>query len=275
MARGAQMLPPRKPPTRGCPQARRNGRMHRGISTITRLTTAQRSIYQNGFEEGAGGSMADSRKRIALKPHMDRIREWVETGKTDEWIADALGTSASSVQSFRSRNDIYRRERGPREPETVFEGVLDHGERDGWGLWLDPSIAEDPIWREHWATVEAVVVKVAEESIVLEADGAELASSDGSADSVLAAVAQDTRSDGPRTASESADEELPREQGRVKWFDAEKGYGFLVRPTGDDLFVHHSEVQGDPSELSPSGEVEYEVGRNDRGPNARSVRTVG
>jgi len=219
--------------------------------------------------------MADSRKRIALKPHMDRIREWVETGKTDDWIADALGTSASSVQSFRSRNDIYRRERGPREPESVFEGVLDHGERDGWGLWLDPSIAEDPIWREHWATVEAVVVKVAEESIVLEADGAELASSDGSADSVLAAVAQDTRSDGPRTASESADEELPREQGRVKWFDAEKGYGFLVRPTGDDLFVHHSEVQGDPSELSPNGEVEYEVGRNDRGPNARRVKTLG
>ena len=107
--------------------------------------------------------MADSRKRIALKPHMDRIREWVETGKTDDWIADALGTSASSVQSFRSRNDIYRRERGPREPETVFEGVLDHGERDGWGLWLDPSIAEDPIWKEHWAGVEAVVVKVAED----------------------------------------------------------------------------------------------------------------
>src|SRR5215211_5538414 len=70
--------------------------------TITRLATAQRSIYQNGFEEGAGGSMADSRKRIALKPHMARIREWVETGKTDDWIADALGTSASSVQSFGS-----------------------------------------------------------------------------------------------------------------------------------------------------------------------------
>jgi cold shock CspA family protein len=208
--------------------------------------------------------MADSRKRIALKPHMDRIREWVETGKTDEWIADALGTSASSVQSFRSRNDIYRRERGPREPESTFEGVLDHGERDGWGLWLDPSIAEDPIWKEHWSGVEAVVVKVAEDSIVLEADGTE-PSADGSTDSVLAAVAQQAGAD---------DEQMPRERGRVKWFDAEKGYGFLVRPTGDDLFVHHSEVQGDPSELSPNGEVEYEVGRNDRGPNARRVKTL-
>ena len=61
----------------------------------------------------------------------------------------------------------------------------------------------------------------------------------------------------------------------MKWFDPEKGYGFLVRPTGDDLFVHHSEVEGDPSDLEPGGEVEYVVGRNDRGPNARSVRLVG
>ena len=213
--------------------------------------------------------MADSRKRIALKPHMDRIREWVETGKTDDWIADALGTSASSVQSFRSRNDIYRRERGPREPESVFEGVLDHGERDGWGLWLDPSIAEDPIWQEHWARVEAVVVKVAEDSIVLEADGGETGSTDGAADFALSAVARDGSSD-----ETPPEEGASRERGRVKWFDAEKGYGFLVRPSGDDLFVHHSEVQGDPSDLSPNGEVEYEVGRNDRGPNARRVQNL-
>jgi cold shock CspA family protein len=212
--------------------------------------------------------MADSRKRIALKPHTGQIKEWVDAGKTDNWIADALGTSASSVQSFRSRNDIYRRERGPREPHSVFEGVLDHGERDGWGLWLDPSIAEDPIWKEHWSGVESVVVKVAEDSIVLEADEAEPRSADdvpGSSLATLDGKSEDTQADG----------EMPRERGRVKWFDAEKGYGFLVRPTGGDLFVHHSEVQGDPSELSPNGEVEYEVGRNDRGPNARRVRALG
>ena len=209
--------------------------------------------------------MADSRKRIALKPHMDRIKEWVEAGKADDWIADALGTSASSVQSFRSRNDIYRRERGPSEPESLFEGVLDHGERDGWGLWLDPSIAQDPIWKEHWAGVEAVVVKVAEDSIVLEADGGEASSQDEIA--LPAAI--------PDGTSEEGGAGQPRERGRVKWFDAEKGYGFLIRPTGDDLFVHQSEVQDDPSELSPNGEVEYEVGSNDRGPNARRVRSLG
>ena len=206
--------------------------------------------------------MADFKKRIALKPHMEQIRDWVEAGKTDDWIADALGTSASSVQSFRSRNDIYRRERGLREPESVFEGVLDHGERDGWGLWLDPAVAEDPIWKEHWARVDAVIVKVAEDSIVLEVDQGEVSAAE----------------DGFSTRAASPDglaEELPRERGRVKWFDAEKGYGFLVRPTGEDLFVHHSEVRGDPSSLAPNDEVEYEVGRNDRGPNARGVRPAG
>ena len=232
--------------------------------------------------------MTDSKKRIALKPHIKQIREWVDAGKTDDWIADALGTSASSVQSFRSRNDIYRRERGAREPVSIFEGVLDHGERDGWGLWFDPAVADDQIWREHWAGVESVTVKVAEDAIVLEISG------DASQSSARDALWIETENNGSTTQTDdgAAGETVPapaealepavsmeapdpdREQGRVKWFDPEKGYGFLIRPTGEDLFVHHSEVEGDPSALEPGAEVEYAVGRNDRGPNARGVRLV-
>lgn len=225
--------------------------------------------------------MTDSKKRIALKPHMTQIKEWVDDGKSDDWIADALGTSASSVQSFRSRNDIYRRERLYREPESVFEGVLDKGESDGWGLWLDPAVSDDPIWREHWSDVNAVVVKVAEDVIVLEADrdaspadatmfvagittnGGEQPQSD------LEAAVENVQATAPAAPSASSE---GMEQGRVKWFDPDKGYGFIVRPSGEDLFVHHSEVEGDSSSLGPNEDVEYVVGRNDRGPNARSVR---
>lgn len=217
--------------------------------------------------------MAESKKRIALKPHMEEIREWVQSGKTDEWIADALGTSPSSVQSFRSRNDIYRRERGDGEPHSVFEGVLDHGENEGWGLWLDPSVAEDRIWRESWAGVESVTVKISDNAIVLEADGGAGAAGADSGVSVglgLTSAADETE----ETENGSSQDDL-REQGRVKWFDPEKGYGFLVRPTGEDIFFHHSEIQGKPSDLEPRLEVSYEVGHNDRGPNARRVRLLG
>jgi cold shock CspA family protein len=232
--------------------------------------------------------MTESKKRIALKPHMKQIREWVDAGKTDDWIADALGTSASSVQSFRSRNDIYRRDRALREPGSTFEGVLDHGERDGWGLWFDPSVADDPIWREYWSKIDSVVVKVAEDFIILEAlssggqQQGQQEGVDGGAGLQTTALAVEDVSDAPPAQKAPVNGSSPRleapepdrEQGRVKWFDPEKGYGFLVRPTGEDLFVHHSEVEGDPSALEPGGNVGYVVGHNDRGPNARSVRIV-
>jgi cold shock CspA family protein len=229
-----------------------------------------------GIKKEQISSMAETKKRIALKPHMEKIRAWVDEGRTDDWIADALGTSASSVQSFRSRNDIYRRERGRLEPERVFEGVLDHGEREGYGMWFDPSVAEDPVWREHWARVKAVVVKVGEDSIVLEADDEEPVSGEDAGTLTTTLTLAEDASPAPETPAVEApaSESLPRERGRVKWFDADKGYGFLVRPSGEDLFVHHSEVEGEASSLSPNLNVEYVVGRNDRGPNARSVRAL-
>lgn len=210
------------------------------------------------------------RKRVALKPHTERIMRWVREGKTDAWIADALGTSPSSVQSFRSRNDIHRRERGAREPMSVFEGVLEHGEQDGWGLWLDPDVAGDPIWREHWAGVDSVVVKVAEDAIVLEVGGR-----DGPVAEAESPLASSRTTETGTKAEPDPRDDASRERGRVKWFDPGKGYGFLAHPNGPDVFVHHSEVRDSVTSLEPGGEVEYEVGRNDRGFVAREVRTLG
>jgi cold shock CspA family protein len=67
-------------------------------------------------------------------------------------------------------------------------------------------------------------------------------------------------------------------QGTVRWFDAERGFGFLdLGDEAEDLFVHASEIVGDdgPRVLREGQEVEFELGEGDRGPVARRVRVIG
>ena len=67
-------------------------------------------------------------------------------------------------------------------------------------------------------------------------------------------------------------------QGTVRWFDPERGFGFLAPQDGSaDLFVHASEIVGDgvPRLLREGQAVEFEVGEGERGPQARGVRITG
>ena len=61
--------------------------------------------------------------------------------------------------------------------------------------------------------------------------------------------------------------------GKVKWFNGEKGYGFIEQDDGgSDLFVHFSAIQGDGFRNLNEGDlVEFEVGQGQKGPQARNV----
>ena len=62
-------------------------------------------------------------------------------------------------------------------------------------------------------------------------------------------------------------------QGTVKWFNSEKGYGFITQETGPDLFVHHSEIDSSGFRSLDEGQrVEFEVGQGQKGPQATAVR---
>ena len=63
--------------------------------------------------------------------------------------------------------------------------------------------------------------------------------------------------------------------GTVKWFNAEKGYGFISREGGSDLFVHYSAIQGAGYRTLEEGQaVEFEVTQGPKGDQAQDVRLV-
>jgi CspA family cold shock protein len=66
-----------------------------------------------------------------------------------------------------------------------------------------------------------------------------------------------------------------RETGTVKWFDERKGYGFIHRDNGDDIFVHYSQISGTGVRSLQEGErVEFSVGQGRKGPAAEDVRKI-
>ena len=66
------------------------------------------------------------------------------------------------------------------------------------------------------------------------------------------------------------------EKGTVKWFNNAKGYGFITRQNGDDLFVHFKAVVGEGYKSLKQGEaVEFDVEQGAKGPQAANVKKLG
>lgn len=66
-----------------------------------------------------------------------------------------------------------------------------------------------------------------------------------------------------------------RVKGTVKWFNADKGYGFISQAGGDDLFVHYSEIQGGGfRSLDEGAQVEFEITQGKKGLQASAVTVV-
>jgi hypothetical protein len=116
-----------------------------------------------GFAAGAGGDELDLRAEddalvaAALEAEQEADEEEPEVEDTDE-------------DKPRRRRRGRRGGRARRRRPTELEGTFDHGE-EGYGLWLDPAIQDDPVYAEHWAGHRPVVVTVEAERIVISRAG--------------------------------------------------------------------------------------------------------
>ena len=76
-------------------------------------------------------------QRVSLRKFVDDVKRWVDEGRSDDWIASALGTSSSSVQSFRSRNGIYRK-----NPGAALDEPIDYEAYEGMAEQVMAELAE-------------------------------------------------------------------------------------------------------------------------------------
>jgi hypothetical protein len=88
-----------------------------------------------------------------------------EEGATDEGEGDDDSDGGEGGGRRRRRRRRGRRGRGRKRP---LEATFDQGEEEGYGIWLDPSIKDDPTYTEHWQGQKALRVTIEPERIVLE-----------------------------------------------------------------------------------------------------------
>jgi hypothetical protein len=105
-----------------------------------------------------------------LEAAMEAEREKAEREKAEAEAREESGEQESAPSAPRRRRS--RRGRRASRDSGPLEGTFDHGE-EGYGLWLDPAIQDNPIYAEHWAGHRPVQVTVEEDQIVIRRAGTE------------------------------------------------------------------------------------------------------
>jgi hypothetical protein len=107
-----------------------------------------------------------------LEAAMEAERKKAEAEKAEREKAEAEGASEEDGATASPRRRRSRRGRRSSRDTTPLEGTFDHGE-EGYGLWLDPAIQDNPVYAEHWAGHRPVEVTVEEDRIVIRRTGSD------------------------------------------------------------------------------------------------------
>jgi hypothetical protein len=159
----------------------RQGRTDAWIAHQLEVSTSELREFrkQHGFtpdEEDSASGEVDLRDEIeaeieaaaAEEPEEDEDEESEAEADEDDEEKEGAGGAGGDRPKRRRR----RGRRGGRGRRKELEASFDHGETDGYGLWLDPSVKDNPVYAEHWAGKREVTVRIDADQIVIRRAGA-------------------------------------------------------------------------------------------------------
>jgi hypothetical protein len=130
-------------------------------------------------DENAGSSEIDLRDEIEAEIEAATEAEEAEEPQQDEGDGDGDEDEGRGERGERSEGGTgagrkrrrRRGRRGGRGRRKELEATFDHGENDGYGLWLDAAVKDNPVYAEHWAGKREVTVRIEADQIVIRRAG--------------------------------------------------------------------------------------------------------
>jgi hypothetical protein len=141
--------------------------------SATELREFRKQYDLSADDESAGSSEIDLRDEIeaeieAAAAEQEDVEEDEDEDGDEESGEDSERGAAGEGRPKRRRR---RGRRGGRGRRKELEATFDHGETDGYGLWLDASVKDNPVYTEHWAGKREVTVRIDADQIVIRRAG--------------------------------------------------------------------------------------------------------
>jgi len=154
----------------------RQGRTDAWIAHQLEVSTSELREFrkQHGFtpdEDDAASGEVDLRDEIEAEIEAAAAAEEAEVDEEEaEGEGEGEGEGEEEAEE-RPRRRRRRGRRGGRGRRKELQASFDHGETDGYGLWLDPSVADNPVYVENWAGKREVTVRIDVDQIVIRRAG--------------------------------------------------------------------------------------------------------
>jgi hypothetical protein len=147
----------------------REGRTDAWIAHQLDVPASELREFRRRHELSPGGdedAVAEADLRDEIEAEIEAAAQEEEEDEEPEAPDEEQEGEEAAAEEKPKRRRRRRRRRGGRK-QKALQGTFDHGDTDGFGLWLDPAIQDEPVYAEHWAGHRAVEVEVEPDRIVI------------------------------------------------------------------------------------------------------------